>query len=113
MVARHASCSQDITQQPFNPFALNHRYASRAAQIFGRFSPTGSGADAGKPFLLYVAFAHTHTPLAYHLLALTTLRPPLWRPAVATGTNGLPERLRLPSECPLLSLPLASVSLCF
>ena len=27
--------------------------------------PAAGGPDAGKPFLLYVAFAHTHTPLAY------------------------------------------------
>jgi arylsulfatase G len=55
----HVNCSSDITQQPFNPFALNHRYAERAGEIFARFKP-GSGVDAGKPFLLYVAFAHTH-----------------------------------------------------
>ena len=60
----HVNCSSDITQQPFNPFALNHRYAERAGELFARFKP-GSGVDAGKPFLLYVAFAHTHTPLAY------------------------------------------------
>ena len=57
------NCSQDISQQPFDPFALNHRYAVRAGEIFARF--TAGGPDAGKPFLLYVAFAHTHTPLAY------------------------------------------------
>ena len=62
---REISPFADITQQPFNPFALNHRYAERAAEIFDRFKPGGDGADAGKPFLLYVAFAHTHTPLAY------------------------------------------------
>jgi arylsulfatase A-like enzyme len=60
----HVNCSQDIVQQPYNPFALNSRYAERAAEIFARFKP-GAGADAGKPFLLYVAFAHTHTPAAY------------------------------------------------
>jgi hypothetical protein len=57
------NCSQDISQQPFDPFALNHRYAVRAGEIFARFK--AGGPDAGKPFLLYVAFAHTHTPLAY------------------------------------------------
>ena len=59
----HVNCSQDISQQPFDPFALNHRYAVRASEIFSRFK--AGGPDAGKPFLLYVAFAHTHTPLAY------------------------------------------------
>ena len=54
----HTNCSSDITEQPFNPFALNHRYAERAGEIFARFK--SGGVDAGKPFLLYVAFAHTH-----------------------------------------------------
>ena len=60
----HPRCEQDIVQQPYDPFGLNHHYAQRAADILARFKP-GSGADAGNPFLLYVAFAHTHTPLAY------------------------------------------------
>ena len=52
-------CSDDIIEQPYNPFELNHRYAGRAAQLFAQFK------GDPKPFLLYVAFAHTHTPLAY------------------------------------------------
>jgi hypothetical protein len=55
-------------QQPFDPFQLNHRYASRAADIFAHYNPSAP-INKGKtvaPFFLYVAFAHTHTPLAYN-----------------------------------------------
>ena len=52
-------------QQPFDPFQLNHRYASRAKDIFARYNPLRRNKWTVSPFFLYVAFAHTHTPLAY------------------------------------------------
>lgn len=56
-------CSQEIVLAPFDPFALNDHYVGRAKDIFARYG--NGGAKQGTPFLLYVAFAHTHTPLAY------------------------------------------------
>lgn len=39
------------------------RYGLRANAIFQEYGV--GGAKAGTPFFLYIAFAHTHTPLAY------------------------------------------------
>lgn len=63
-------CAQDILEQPFNPFQLNHKYAQHAVNIIKKYSNTdvawqNSPETANKQFFLYVAFAHTHTPLAY------------------------------------------------
>lgn len=53
-------CDQAIVQQPFDPMALNSRYTHRAKELIAKFSRPGE-----KPFFLYMAYAHTHTPLAY------------------------------------------------
>eukprot|EP00927_Polykrikos_kofoidii_P056161 TRINITY_DN50327_c0_g1_i1.p1 TRINITY_DN50327_c0_g1~~TRINITY_DN50327_c0_g1_i1.p1 ORF type:complete len:538 (-),score=48.67 TRINITY_DN50327_c0_g1_i1:208-1821(-) len=55
-----ASCNDDIAEQPFRPTHLNEQYAERAVQIINEHG------KSGKPFFLYFAFAHTHTPLAYN-----------------------------------------------
>ena len=56
--------------QPFNPMSLNSQYAARAQKIFAQYGSNARSAmhqsDSLNPFLLYVAFAHTHTPLAYN-----------------------------------------------
>jgi len=57
------NCNAEIVQAPFNPFLLNEHYVGSAAKAFGRYG--AGGAREGHPFFLYVAFAHTHTPLAY------------------------------------------------
>ena len=57
----HTSCNEDIVTQPFNPMSLNTQYASRAKSIFSQYSSSANP----NPFLLYMAFAHTHTPLGY------------------------------------------------
>eukprot|EP01063_Lacrimia_lanifica_P022926 TRINITY_DN30436_c0_g1_i1.p1 TRINITY_DN30436_c0_g1~~TRINITY_DN30436_c0_g1_i1.p1 ORF type:complete len:549 (+),score=163.06 TRINITY_DN30436_c0_g1_i1:35-1681(+) len=54
-------CNDDIVEQPFEPKALNARYAARATSIIEEHA----ASDHPTPFLLYMAFAHTHTPLAY------------------------------------------------
>ena len=56
----HASCNDDIVSQPFNPMTLNAQYAARAKRILAQYAE-----DDASPFLLYMAFAHTHTPLGY------------------------------------------------
>jgi len=90
----HASCNDDIAMQPFNPvrvnrataflrpsafsdrcvcpdtlqLTLNDQYADRAVNIIERYSKDShrlTNTSQTNPFLLYVAFAHTHTPLAY------------------------------------------------
>lgn len=58
-----ADCNSEIVRAPFDPFLLNDHYVASAAKTFARY---GHGGDKdGTPFFLYVAFAHTHTPLAY------------------------------------------------
>ena len=59
----HADCGKDITLAPFDPFQLSTAYKKRAQEVFSTYG--SGGKNAGKPFFLYVAFAHTHTPLAY------------------------------------------------
>lgn len=62
-------CSQTIVEQPFNPFALNSRYAARASGLIAEHAQSNrehiAGGTGKQPMFLYVAFAHTHTPLAY------------------------------------------------
>eukprot|EP00041_Stephanoeca_diplocostata_P014217 m.256064 g.256064 ORF g.256064 m.256064 type:complete len:566 (+) comp19624_c1_seq6:78-1775(+) len=62
-------CWQTIVEQPFNPFALNSRYAARASGLIAEHAHANRQHAATvadkKPMFLYVAFAHTHTPLAY------------------------------------------------
>jgi len=53
-------CGEAIVQQPFDPMTLNARYTARATELITNFSRTGAA-----PFFLYMAYAHTHTPLAY------------------------------------------------
>ncbi|XP_077997373.1 arylsulfatase G-like [Glandiceps talaboti] len=48
-----------IIEQPTDLFTLSERYANKANE----FVMNGSKSD--QPFLLYVAFAHMHVPLAY------------------------------------------------
>ncbi|EDQ85126.1 uncharacterized protein MONBRDRAFT_29624 [Monosiga brevicollis MX1] len=55
--AQNKTCDETIVQQPYNPLALNGQYTARAIELI-----QGFGTD---PFFLYVAYAHTHTPLAY------------------------------------------------
>lgn len=53
--------------------SLNHQYAARAESILKKYSKNSTAAQSKpamgstnpNPFLLYIAFAHTHTPLAY------------------------------------------------
>jgi len=49
----------DIVQQPFDPTTLNELYADQAVNIIHKHG------QSGEPFFLYMAFAHTHTPLGY------------------------------------------------
>ena len=56
-------CAQSIVEQPFDPFGLNARYAARAAALIDAHATNRSAEE--HPLFLYVAFAHTHTPLAY------------------------------------------------
>ena len=90
----HVDCSQDIIQQPYNPFALNSRYAERAFEIFERFKP-GSGADAGKPFFLYVAFGEV--PRFPLLLPLPPLPSFHCHCQVATATSTAAASLSRPA----------------
>ena len=63
-----ASCNDDILTQPFNPMTLNAQYAARAKSILAQYAASNRSASNGgtpNPFLLYMAFAHTHTPLGY------------------------------------------------
>lgn len=55
-----ASCNLDIAEQPFRPINLNQQYADRAVQI------VKAHGQSQEPFFLYMAFAHTHTPLGYN-----------------------------------------------
>jgi arylsulfatase A-like enzyme len=48
---------------PFNPNELNTQYVTQAKEVIERYSP--GGAMEGDRFFLYVAFAHTHTPMGY------------------------------------------------
>jgi arylsulfatase G len=62
------SCDAEIVEQPFEPCSLNARYTARATHLLGRYRrdvPLDPAAPAPPPFFLYVAYAHTHTPLAY------------------------------------------------
>lgn len=65
----HASCDADIIQQPFNPFELNGVYVAEARRIIAEAAAAARSAAAtgapAEPLFLHVAFAHTHTPLAY------------------------------------------------
>ena len=54
-------CSDSISQAPFHTHALNSAYARRARELISMHS---NSSDAS-PLFLYLAFAHTHTPLAY------------------------------------------------
>ena len=54
-----APCSDSIVEQPYDPFMLNTRYAARAREVISMNAPPAP------PLFLYVAFAHTHTPLTY------------------------------------------------
>jgi len=47
--------------QPFLPFNLTRKYIDHAKGVFQRRAKDASS----KPFFLYVAFAHPHTPLFY------------------------------------------------
>ena len=55
------ACNADIVEQPFDPLSLNGKYAARATQIVAAHC----GTCKAPPFFLYMAFAHTHTPLGY------------------------------------------------
>jgi arylsulfatase A-like enzyme len=59
----HKDCGRDIALAPFDPFRLSAAYGERAAQLFATHGV--GGAKENTPFFLYIAFAHTHTPLAY------------------------------------------------
>ena len=59
----HRPCGEEIIYAPFNPNTLNTHYVARAEEIFARYG--SGGAKEGTPFFLYVAFAHTHTPMGY------------------------------------------------
>lgn len=66
-----ASCNDDILSQPFNPMTLNAQYAARAKSILAQYATSNRNASSSsgtptRPFLLYMAFAHTHTPLGYN-----------------------------------------------
>ena len=54
---------------PFQQMNLNHQYAARAESILKKYSKNLTvqlrPAVSTNPFFLYIAFAHTHTPLAY------------------------------------------------
>ena len=52
-------CSATIVQQPADLTALSDAYNAEAARFLA-----AAGAS-GAPFFLYVAFSHTHAPLAY------------------------------------------------
>lgn len=68
------NCSQEIILAPFNPNTLNEHYTRRAEDIFARYG--AGGAKEGTPLFLYVAFAHTHTPMGYtDAMANTSTRP--------------------------------------
>jgi len=56
-------CDSCIVEQPTDMIGLNTKYAQRAVSIIANHSSGGS--REGVRFFLYVAFAHTHTPLAY------------------------------------------------
>jgi arylsulfatase A-like enzyme len=58
-------CDEEIIYAPFNPNTLNNHYVARAREIFTRYGAGGVSEDI--PFFLYVAFAHTHTPMGYDL----------------------------------------------
>lgn len=63
-------CAETISMQPFDPSTLNAHYVSAASRIIDTHAARvrahqERGTDAPKSLLLYVAFAHTHTPLAY------------------------------------------------
>lgn len=59
----HTDCGRDIALAPFDPFRLSAAYGERAAQLFATHGVGGTKENT--PFFLYIAFAHTHTPLAY------------------------------------------------
>ena len=68
-------CDATIVEQPVDEFSLNSRYAARAEQIIaaygrgerwhGPHKTSSDRSDGRTPFLLYVGWAHTHTPMAY------------------------------------------------
>eukprot|EP01001_Neometanema_parovale_P001956 NODE_1233_length_1822_cov_67.510889_g1170_i0.p1 GENE.NODE_1233_length_1822_cov_67.510889_g1170_i0~~NODE_1233_length_1822_cov_67.510889_g1170_i0.p1 ORF type:complete len:548 (-),score=108.63 NODE_1233_length_1822_cov_67.510889_g1170_i0:124-1767(-) len=56
-----ATCNGEIAEQPVNLTTLADRYAGRAEEIIHM------SANGTSPFLLYMAFAHMHVPLAHEL----------------------------------------------
>jgi hypothetical protein len=57
------NCNAEIVQAPFDPFQLNDHYVDAASKTFARYGK--GGEKEGVPLFLYIAFAHTHTPLAF------------------------------------------------
>ena len=58
-----STCSGSIAQQPADLTGLDDYYGTAAEKFLSRFGP--SGADAGKPFFLYLPFSHVHVPLSH------------------------------------------------
>eukprot|EP00301_Raphidiophrys_heterophryoidea_P023586 c7418_g1_i1.p1 GENE.c7418_g1_i1~~c7418_g1_i1.p1 ORF type:complete len:599 (-),score=125.07 c7418_g1_i1:165-1961(-) len=69
----HASCNQDIIEQPVDETELNNRYATRAEQIIA------DAAGSKTSILLYIGFAHTHTPLTYDPRFANSSTRPGWK----------------------------------
>ena len=71
---RFLSLLKTLSFHSLQQLSLNHQYAQRAEQIISTYkseNKTNQTRDSVQgdvaPFLLYMAFAHTHTPLAYDL----------------------------------------------
>eukprot|EP01087_Luapelamoeba_hula_P002157 TRINITY_DN11884_c0_g1_i1.p1 TRINITY_DN11884_c0_g1~~TRINITY_DN11884_c0_g1_i1.p1 ORF type:complete len:407 (-),score=33.14 TRINITY_DN11884_c0_g1_i1:125-1345(-) len=54
------SCDSNVLEQPADIETLSHRYGLRARDYILKHK-----RDSSKPFFLYVAFMHTHVPLAH------------------------------------------------
>ena len=79
------ACSEEIRDAPFDPNALNTHYVARVEKIVERYGR--GGAREGTPLFLYVAFAHTHTPMGFAAQwANTSTRAPV--PARSSNVYG-------------------------
>jgi len=62
-----ATLTDACATQPTHPLPLPsariQHYVDRAEDIFARYG--AGGVKEGTPLFLYVAFAHTHTPMGY------------------------------------------------
>jgi hypothetical protein len=65
--ARHSlpECDATIKVAPFDATALNARYVARARRLIESHAEAVQTGQTSKAMFLYVAFAHTHTPLGY------------------------------------------------